>query len=117
MKTTIHTDAFEGWKARAKATAKAMDRGERIAPSRSITLESPETMLRLLTPGRMRVLNTVRQHPTTVSALAKRLKRDVLRYLAMWQPWSGSVCFGVVCRRTPVTVKSRLSVRAQDQST
>jgi predicted transcriptional regulator len=34
-------------------------------------------MLRLMTPGRMRVLNTVRQRRSTVSALAKRLTRDV----------------------------------------
>jgi hypothetical protein len=72
---TIDTDCFEGWKTRA--TARAMDRGERIAPSRTITLESALTMLRLMTPGRMRVLNTVRQRRSTVSALAKRLTRDV----------------------------------------
>jgi predicted transcriptional regulator len=74
---TIFTDGFEGWKSRARARAKAMDHGERVAPSRSITVESVQTMTRLMTPGRMQVLNTVRHHPSTVSALAKRLKRDV----------------------------------------
>jgi predicted transcriptional regulator len=54
-----------------------MDRGEQVARSLSITLQSAVTLLRLLTPGRMRVLNTVRQHPSTVSVLAKRLKRNV----------------------------------------
>lgn len=76
MKTEIRTDGLTGWKRRALAEARKLDRGEKLKPNRSITFESPDEMLQMMTPGRRRVVETVRHQPMTVHALAKRLKRD-----------------------------------------
>jgi predicted transcriptional regulator len=76
MKTTIHTDGFEGWAKRAKATAKKLDRGERVAASRTFTFESPLDMLKVLTAERMRLCIVAREKPYSVTALATALKRD-----------------------------------------
>jgi len=79
MKTMIHTDGFEGWAERARARAKAMDEGRRIPPSKGITFESAADMVRLLTPSRLDLLQTVKRKRPTVSIkeLAAILGRDV----------------------------------------
>jgi predicted transcriptional regulator len=78
MKTTIHTDGFEGWAKRARERAKAMDEGRRIPPSRGITFESAADMVRLLSPSRLDLLQTVKNKKRTVSVqeLAAALGRD-----------------------------------------
>ena len=53
-----------------------MDRGERIEPSRSLTFESPLQMLEVLTVQRLRVVEVARTKPYSVTALAKKLRRD-----------------------------------------
>jgi predicted transcriptional regulator len=76
MKRTIHTDGFEGWAKRAKERAQKLDRGERIAPSFGFTFESPEQMVEVLTVQRLRMVKMAQTKPFSVTALAKRLKRD-----------------------------------------
>ena len=76
MKLTIHTDGFEGWTKRSLERARKMDRGERIAPSRAITFESPISMLEVLTAERMRMVEVARQQPYTMTGLAAALGRD-----------------------------------------
>ncbi len=76
MKLTIHTDGFEGWEKRSRERARKMDRGERITPSRAITFESPISMLEVLTPERMRMVEVARQQPYTMTGLAAALGRD-----------------------------------------
>jgi predicted transcriptional regulator len=76
MKRTIHTDGFEGWAKRAKERAQKIDRGERIAPSFGFTFESPEQMVEVLTVQRLRMVKMAQTKPYSVTALAKRLKRD-----------------------------------------
>jgi predicted transcriptional regulator len=77
MKTTIHTDGFEGWAKRARAHAKALDQGRKLTPSKSVTFETAAEMARLLTPARLVLFDCLRVHPRPIKELAASLKRDV----------------------------------------
>ncbi len=76
MNLTIHTDGFEGFKKRSLERARKLTRGERITPSRGLTFESPIQMFEVLTAQRLRVVEVARTKPYSVTALAKKLKRD-----------------------------------------
>ncbi len=76
MKIKVRTDGFEGYKVRALARAKKIDRKERIEPEISITFEDPIAMARILTVQRLRLLEQVRTKGASISDLAKTLKRD-----------------------------------------
>jgi len=79
MKTQIYTDGLEGFKRHAMERARAMDEGRKIPPSRGITFESAADMVRLLTPRRLDLLQTIKKKKRTVSIqeLAATLGRDV----------------------------------------
>ena len=77
MKIKIRTDGFEGWAKRARARAKAMDRGRPFPPSRGITFESAADMVRLLTPARLNLFETVKKKTLPIQELAEMLGRDV----------------------------------------
>jgi predicted transcriptional regulator len=76
MNFTIHTDGFDGFSERSLERARKMDRGERIEPSFGITFESPMQMFEVLTAARVRMVEVARTKPYSVTALAKKLKRD-----------------------------------------
>lgn len=76
MKTTVHTDGFDGWVKRAKARATAMDEGRAFRPSRGITFESPAEMVRLLTPARLNLFEKVKKRTVSIKELAVSLGRD-----------------------------------------
>jgi predicted transcriptional regulator len=73
---TIHTDGFEGYAKRSLERARKLTRGERVAPSRALTFESPLQMFEVLTAQRLRVVKVARTKPYSVTALAKKLGRD-----------------------------------------
>jgi predicted transcriptional regulator len=75
----IYTDGFEGWAKRAKARAKAMTEGRPFPPSRGITFESAADMVRLLTPARLNLFETVKKKKKSIPIqdLAVTLGRDV----------------------------------------
>src|SRR5947209_5079208 len=76
MRLTVRTDGFEGYRKRALARARKLDRRERIEREVSITFESPLDMLEVLTAERMRLCEVARTKPLSVSGLARELKRD-----------------------------------------
>ena len=76
MKLTIHTDGFDGYMERSRVRAEKWARGERVAPSFGFTFESPAQMFELLTAERVRVVETARTKPYSVTELARVLKRD-----------------------------------------
>lgn len=76
MNLTVHTDGFEGFKERSLERARKLTRGERIQPSFGITFESPMQMFEVLTAQRLRVVEVARTKPYSVTALAKKLRRD-----------------------------------------
>jgi predicted transcriptional regulator len=65
-------DAFSD---RVRAHAKAADRGDVIAPSHVIAFEDLETFLRVLNTNRVVLLRELKGARTTLSDLARRLKR------------------------------------------
>lgn len=76
MKLTVRSDGFEGFKKRAMERARRLDRGEKIASSRTITFESPLDIFQVLTAERMRLCIVARTKPYSVTGLATALKRD-----------------------------------------
>jgi predicted transcriptional regulator len=76
MNLTIHTDGLEGFAKRSLERAKKLDGGERIKATRGLTFESPLQMLEVLTAQRMRMVEVARTKPYSVTALAKKLRRD-----------------------------------------
>jgi predicted transcriptional regulator len=76
MNLTIHTDGFDGYVERSRERARKRTRGERVEPSFGVTFESPAQMFELLTAERVRVVETARTKPYSVTELARVLKRD-----------------------------------------
>jgi predicted transcriptional regulator len=56
--------------------AKAADRGDRIPDSRVVAFENVADLLSLLTAKRVLLLKQVKETPTSISMLAKKLNRD-----------------------------------------
>jgi predicted transcriptional regulator len=75
-KLVVHTDGFEGYKERALARARRLDRKELLEPEVSITFDNPILMARVLTVQRLRLFQQVRKKAASISELAKTLKRD-----------------------------------------
>jgi predicted transcriptional regulator len=75
-KIIIRSDGFEGYKKRALARAAKLTRREMIEPEVSITFDNPLEMLEVLTAERIRLCETARRKPLSISALAVELKRD-----------------------------------------
>jgi predicted transcriptional regulator len=61
---------------RGRKLAKAADRGDTIPPSRVVAFEDVGALLHVLTEKRVLLLKQVNQTPTSISVLAKKLKRD-----------------------------------------
>ena len=63
--------------AETKEVLKKLDRGERVPRHEGLYFESLETMRKVLSEERIRVLKTIRKsHPSSIYVLAKVLKRD-----------------------------------------
>ncbi len=76
MKIQIYTDGFDGWAKRARERAKAMDKSRAISPSRGIAFENAADMVRLLTPARLDLIQTVKKRQISIPKLAASLGRD-----------------------------------------
>jgi predicted transcriptional regulator len=76
MKITVRSDGFEGYKKRARARAARLARREPIRPEVTITFDNPLEMLEVLTAERIRLCETARRQPFSITALAAELKRD-----------------------------------------
>jgi predicted transcriptional regulator len=77
MKTKVYTDGFDGWAKRARARAEAMTAGRPFPPSKGITFENAAEMVRLLTPARLNLFETVKKQTVSIKDLARSLGRDV----------------------------------------
>jgi len=76
MKTMIFADGYEGHKRRSLERAAKMARGERLEAERILTFADPLHMLECLTAQRIRLFQTVREKPLSISALAVELGRN-----------------------------------------
>ena len=75
-KTEIRVERLDSFFERGKKLAKAADQSDRIPPSRVVAFEDVESLLHVLTEKRVLLLRQVKETPTSISMLAKILKRD-----------------------------------------
>lgn len=75
-KTEIRVERVDSFFERAGKLAAAADRGDPIPFSRVIAFEDIEDLLHVLTEKRVLLLKQVKETPTSISLLAKKLKRD-----------------------------------------
>jgi predicted transcriptional regulator len=61
---------------RGRKLAKAADKGDAIPAGRVVAFEDVASLLHVLTEKRVLLLKQVKETPTSISLLAKRLKRD-----------------------------------------
>ncbi len=76
LNIVVKHETLASFRKRAVYQARALDRGERIAPAITISFEDPLEMTRFLTERKLTLLRTVREHPGPVSSIARRLRRD-----------------------------------------
>ena len=92
----VTADGAKGLFGRARERARKLDRGEELAPEITVSFESPDDMMRVLSPERIRLLRVARQKPSPISVLAAGLNRDtraVSRDVDLLQH------FGLLCSR------------------
>ena len=92
-RTEIRVERVDSFFERGRKLAEALDRGNAIPPSRVVAFEDVESLLHVLTEKRVLLLRQVNQTPTSISLLAKNLKRDrsaVSRDVQVLE------CFGVI---------------------
>ena len=75
-RTEIRVERVDSFFERGRKLAKAADRGNAIPSSRVVAFEDVESLLHVLTEKRVLLLRQVNQTPTSISLLAKNLKRD-----------------------------------------
>src|ERR1019366_4476918 len=75
-KTEIRVEREDVFFERGRRLAKAADQGDAISPSCVVAFEDVESLLHVLTEKRVLLLRQVNQTPTSISVLAKKLKRD-----------------------------------------
>jgi predicted transcriptional regulator len=73
-KLTIHTDGFEGAQKRSLERARKLDKGEKLEPETSITIDA--SSLKVFTPARLHVFRAVKgKDIISITSLAEMLKR------------------------------------------
>ena len=76
VKVRVTNDGVKGFFDRAHEHAHALDSAEKLAPELTITFENPSDILQILSPQRIRILESAKKGPKPVSTLASGLKRD-----------------------------------------
>lgn len=76
MKTQIFSDGLEGHKRRSLDRAKRLQKGERLKAEKIITFADPLDMISCLTVERVRLVQTVRKKPFSITSLAVELGRN-----------------------------------------
>jgi predicted transcriptional regulator len=75
-KTEIRVERVDTFFERGRELAKAADRGLAIPSSRVVAFEDVDSFLHVLTEKRVLLLKQIKQTPTSISLLAKKLNRD-----------------------------------------
>jgi len=75
-KTEIRVERVDAFFERGRKLAKAADKGDAIPFSRVVAFEDVESLLHVLTEKRVLLLKQVMETSTSISVLAKKLKRD-----------------------------------------
>ena len=75
-KTEIRVERVERFFERGRKLAKLADQGVAIPSSTIVAFEDVESLLKVLTEKRVLLLKQIKQTPTSITLLAKKLKRD-----------------------------------------
>ena len=75
-KTEIRVEGVDAFFERGHKLARAADKGDIIPSSRVVAFEDVESLLHVLTEKRVLLLKQVKETPTSIGALARKLKRD-----------------------------------------
>jgi predicted transcriptional regulator len=75
-KTEMRVERVDAFFERGRKLAKAADQGDAIPFSRVVAFEDVASLLHVLTEKRVLLLKQVKETPTSISVLAKKLKRD-----------------------------------------
>lgn len=74
---TVKTGTVEEFFANAKATMRAADKGETIkARCATLTFVDPAEMLHFLSAAKIKLINNIRNHPDSITNIAKAVKRN-----------------------------------------
>ncbi len=61
---------------KAKKVMRALDKNEKITPSRTLIFTDPSEMLHFLSEKRIKLIAIIRKHPDSISNIAKISKRN-----------------------------------------
>ena len=75
-KTEIRVERVERFFERGRKLAKLADQGVAIPSSTVVAFEDVESLLNVLTEKRVLLLKQIKQTPTSITLLARTLKRD-----------------------------------------
>ena len=75
-RTEVRVEPVGSFFERGRKLAKAADRGDSIPSSRVVAFEDVKALLHVLTEKRVLLLKQVKETPTSISVLAKKLNRD-----------------------------------------
>lgn len=76
MKVKVLADGVEGHVRRSLERARKLDRGERLEAEKILNFEDPAMLLECLTAERIRLVETARKKPMSITALAEKLGRN-----------------------------------------
>lgn len=75
--TKVKTGTVEDFFASVKSTMRSLDKGEKIKNRcATLTFADPTEMLHFLSAAKIKLINSIRMHPNTVTNIAKIIKRD-----------------------------------------
>lgn len=74
--TVIKVGTEKEFFSRGRKIAKLADRGLPIPEERVLSFEDPADLLKLLTPARLKLLETITKHPGSIKDVADRVSRD-----------------------------------------
>jgi predicted transcriptional regulator len=73
---TIKTGTVDEFMTHVKGVMRAVGKGEPIKSSHTITFADPREMLHFLTAAKISLIDCIRNHPDSISNIAKTAKRD-----------------------------------------
>jgi predicted transcriptional regulator len=76
LKTEIRVEQVDAFFERGRKLAKMADKGDGIPACRVVAFEDIESLLHVLTQKRVLLLKQLKETPTSISGLAKKLNRD-----------------------------------------
>src|SRR5829696_7640131 len=73
----VKTGSADNFLANIKEAMRALDRGESVKPrSATLMFSEPIEMLRFLSQAKIQLINQIRQHPDSITNIAKSLGRN-----------------------------------------